>query len=73
MNWWTLVVTAHELLMVHVGPVHPEEEVKKLSMLSLWRTNSFFLDESFMRGKFNPWWKRGRNLILGKCRLDLIT
>ena len=81
MNWWTLVGTAQNLLMVHAGPVHQEEEAKKLSMSSLWRTGSFFMDEGFMRGrlwsfaidKFNSWWKRGRNLILGKCSLDLIT
>ena len=43
--------TAQNLLMVHAGPVHPEEEVKKLSMSSLWKTSSFFVDEGFMRGR----------------------
>ena len=68
--------TAQKLLMVHA-----EEEVMTLLMSSLWRTGSFFVDEGFMRGrlwsfaidKFNSWWKRGRNLILGKCSLDLNT
>ena len=51
MNWWTLVGTAMNLLMVHAGPVHPEEEVKKLSMTSLWTKSSIFVDEGFMRGR----------------------
>ena len=67
--------------MVHAGPVHPEEEIKTLSMSILWWTGSFFVDEGFMRGrlwsfaidKFNPWWKRGRNLILGKAVQALIN
>ena len=44
-----MVTTVQNLLMVHVGPVHPEE-VKTQSMSSLWRTGSFFMDEGFMQG-----------------------
>ena len=57
------------LLLVHAGPVQPEEEVKTLSMSSLWRTGRFLGEETLCEADYGNLHltKRGSNLNLGKC------